>query len=126
MTTEQVVVRDGSSFACLRCYELGKANGLHSGFYRPIVISDALIKFFRTSHKREDIHNGDLMTRVDVTKLLSDYIVKHDLRHPEKHNIICYEGDPEFSKLLNMEGIDVLTYFSLQNAIKHHFNNTGV
>jgi chromatin remodeling complex protein RSC6 len=87
-----------------------------SGFQKPTLLSDAMCEFLKVEKGRE-------MPRVDVTKMINEYIRKNELQDPnDKRNIVL---DNELKKIISIENGQKLTYFNLQSFIKHHFIKTA-
>ena len=75
-------------------------------------LSDALCDFLNVEH-------GTQLSRPTVTKLLNEYIKKHELYSKEEKRLIA---DQLLSKLLgNLPDDFVLTYFTIQKCMNSHF-----
>jgi chromatin remodeling complex protein RSC6 len=64
----------------------------------------------------------DLVSRVDVTKFICNYIKEKDLQNPADRRQIV--PDPSLGKLLNYDSKTAenpLTYFRMQSLMKDHF-----
>jgi len=83
-----------------------------SGFVKPSVISDELIKFLGKEA-------GTMMSRVEVSKEITAYIEKNGLK--DKENGRQINPDAKLTKLLQIGAGEVLTYFNLQRYLKIHF-----
>ena len=83
-----------------------------SGFAKPSKISGEMAKFLSLDPSEE-------IPRNQVTKLINNYIIEHDLRNEKDKRQIL--PNPELSKLLNLKGDEQLSYFNLQKYMKHHF-----
>ena len=87
----------------------------NSGFLKPVKISKELSTF--TKNKP-----NDLVSRVDVTKYICNYIKENNLQNPEDKRQIL--PDSKLSKLLNYDSKTAdkpLTYFRIQSLMKDHF-----
>ena len=91
------------------------ANRQPSGFVKPSVISDELIKFLGKEA-------GTMMSRVEVSKEITAYIEKNGLK--DKDNGRQINPDAKLTKLLQIGAGEVLTYFNLQRYLKIHFVKT--
>lgn len=83
-----------------------------SGFAKPSKISEEMATFLSLDPKEE-------IPRNQVTKLINQYIIKHDLRNEADKRQI--QPNKELTKLLNLTGDEQLSYFNLQKYMKHHF-----
>jgi upstream activation factor subunit UAF30 len=84
------------------------------GFAIPSKVSNELCIFMG----REP---GSLIARTEVTKKLTEYITEHKLQNPEKKIQII--PDLKLSNLLGEEAKDVLlTHFTIQKYMNHHFD----
>jgi chromatin remodeling complex protein RSC6 len=88
-----------------------------SGFAKPCKLSDELCKFL-------ELPLGTEKARTDVTKMLNEYIKKHNLQHQKDKRTIV--PNSELAALLNLKPTDTLTYFNLQTFLKHRFETTKV
>lgn len=92
-----------------------RKNNNNSGFLKPVKISDDMATFAGWT-------KGEQRSRVDVTKLLCQYIKDHNLQDEvDKRKII---PDKKLSKLLSFDSSkekEPLTYYRLQSCIKNHF-----
>lgn len=92
-----------------------RKNNNNSGFLKPVRISDEMATFAGWT-------KGEQRSRVDVTKLLCQYIKEHSLQDEvDKRKII---PDKKLSKLLSFDSSkekEPLTYYRLQSCIKNHF-----
>ena len=86
-----------------------------SGFAKPSKISEEMAKFLSLDASVE-------IPRNQVTKLINQYIIEHDLRNEADKRQI--QPNKELSKLLNLKGDEQLSYFNLQKYMKHHFIKT--
>lgn len=83
-----------------------------SGFAVPSRLTDELYEFLK-------IQKGTLIARKDVTKMMNEYIVKHECRdEKDKRNIIPNE---ELQALFNCGQDEQITYFNLQSYMKQHY-----
>lgn len=89
-----------------------KGSRAPSGFVKPTKISKDLAKFLG---KSEDT----LMSRTDVTKLITAYVKEHKLQDSENGRRI--KPDAKLKSLLNVKANDEVTYFNLQSYMKSHF-----
>lgn len=89
-----------------------KGSRAPSGFVKPTKISKDLAKFLG---KSEDT----LMSRTDVTKLITAYVKEHKLQDAENGRRI--KPDAKLKSLLNVKANDEVTYFNLQSYMKTHF-----
>ena len=89
-----------------------KGSRAPSGFVKPTKISKDLAKFLG---KSEDT----LMSRTDVTKLITAYVKEHKLQDSENGRRI--KPDAKLKSLLNVKANDEVTYFNLQSYMKTHF-----
>jgi chromatin remodeling complex protein RSC6 len=83
-----------------------------SGFVRPSVISEELIKFLGKE-------TGTMMSRVEVSKAINEYITTNHLKDKVSGRQI--NPDAKLSTLLKIGKDEVLTYFNLQKYLKIHF-----
>ncbi len=83
-----------------------------SGFVKPSVISDELIKFLGKE-------SGTMMSRVEVSKEINAYITANQLKDKVSGRQI--NPDAKLAKLLKVGKDEVLTYFNLQKYLKIHF-----
>jgi len=83
-----------------------------SGFVRPSVISEELIKFLGKE-------SGTMMSRVEVSKAINEYITTNQLKDKVSGRQI--NPDAKLSTLLKIGKDEVLTYFNLQKYLKIHF-----
>ena len=88
-----------------------------SGFAKPSRISEEMATFLSLNPLEE-------IPRNQVTKLINQYIIKHDLRNSEDKRQI--QPNDELSTLLNLTGDEKLSYFNLQKYMKHHFIKNSV
>ena len=85
---------------------------LAPGFSTPSLLSETMYAFM-------NIPKGTLVPRKDVTQFINSYIDDNQLRDTESREIII--PDVTLRNLLGSSHEDVITYFNLQNYIKHHF-----
>ena len=99
-----------------------RKNNTSSGFLKPVKITAEMAKFLGWDLNKE-------YSRTQVTKEICDYIAKHSLNDPSnKRNINC---DAKLKALLKYDASTApkgedgkalpLTYFRLQQYLKHHF-----
>ncbi len=82
------------------------------GFAKPSQISDELIAFLGKEP-------GTTMSRVEVSKEISNYVSANNLN--DKNNGRIIHADAKLAKLLKLNDGDDLNYFNLQRYMKHHF-----
>ncbi len=87
-----------------------------SGFAKPSKISEEMATFLSLDPKEE-------IPRNQVTKLINQYIIEHNLRNDKDKRQI--QPNKQLSKLLNLKGDEELSYFNLQKYMKHHFIKTA-
>ena len=83
-----------------------------AGFAKPTLLSEELCTFL-------NVPADQMIARTDVTKMLTEYIKKHDLQNPENRREI--RMDTALQKLLNPPDGVVVTFFTLQTYMKPHF-----
>jgi chromatin remodeling complex protein RSC6 len=99
-----------------------RKNNTTSGFLKPVKITPEMAKFLGWDANKE-------YSRTQVTKEICVYIEKHSLNDPaNRRNINC---DPKLKTLLKYDASTApkdedgkalpLTYFRLQQYLKHHF-----
>jgi upstream activation factor subunit UAF30 len=93
-----------------------KGSRAPSGFVKPAAISKELAKFLG---KPEDT----LMSRTDVTKLITAYVKEHKLQ--DSGNGRRINPDAKLKALLNVKASEEVTYFNLQKYMKSHFVKTA-
>lgn len=84
----------------------------NNGFSKPLPISNQICDFLK-------IPRGTLLSRSEVTKHIDFYIKEHDLLHNSDKRIIL--PDKRLSYLLGSKKTDHITYFNLQQWLKHHY-----
>jgi len=112
---------DASKLLKLRNLKEGqpKTDRSNSGFMKPVNITPELASFIGVSV-------DDTITRVQITKLICQYIKDHDLQDPSDRRII--EADAALSAILGPNPInengeeEKLTYYSLQKRIQPHIS----
>ena len=82
------------------------------GFSVPSLLSEQMYEFM-------NIPKDTFVPRKDVTQFINNYIEKNQLRDTDSREIII--PDVKLRNLLGSSNEDVITYFNLQNYIKHHF-----
>jgi chromatin remodeling complex protein RSC6 len=82
----------------------------NSGFMKPVKISRDMQKF-------TGLKDDQLVSRVDVTKAICQYVKTNNLQNQEDRR--QFTPDDKLSKLLGTS--DPLTYYNLQKHIQHHF-----
>jgi chromatin remodeling complex protein RSC6 len=96
----------------------GGEPSLNGGFKKPVAISKTMAKFAGWDA-------GSLRSRIDVTKLVCDYIRTNNLQNPnDRRQIVC---DKKLAKLLDYDPAKddkPLTYFYLQRKLQQHFPKT--
>ena len=83
-----------------------------TGFCRPCKISKELCEFMKRSE-------GTEMSRVEVSKVLNDYIRKNNLKDIDNGRKIV--PDEKLKILLDIKHGEELTYFNLQRYLSKHF-----
>ena len=83
-----------------------------SGFIKPSVISEEIIKFLGKEP-------GTMMSRVEVSKEINAYITANQLKDKVSGRQI--NPDAKLTNLLKIGKDEVLTYFNLQKYLKIHF-----
>lgn len=86
------------------------------GFNKPTKISVELSNLL-------DLEEGQLVSRPEVTALLSKYVKKNDLKNGGKIDL-TRPGGEKLAKILNIPVDTKLTYFNLQKFLKHHYIST--
>lgn len=91
----------------------------NSGFLKKALISDEMADFLGLDH-------GSTLSRVECTKLLHAYILKHELQNPDNRREII--PDRSLTKLLSYNkkpvaqgGHGTLFYYVMQKLIQAHF-----
>lgn len=87
-------------------------NNENAGFNKPVKVSEELAKFAGWKA-------GELHSRVEVTRLICNYVKENNLQNPEARKEII--PDKKLRKLLQYKDGDVLTFTSLQTPIQRHF-----
>jgi chromatin remodeling complex protein RSC6 len=82
----------------------------NSGFMKPVKISRDMQKF-------TGLKDDQLVSRVDVTKAICQYVKTNNLQNQEDRR--QFTPDEKLGKLLGTH--DPLTYYNLQKHIQHHF-----
>ena len=90
----------------------GAAKRTPSGFAKPTLMSDELSAFL-------ELPSGSLLSRTEVTRKLTVYVKSNNLLKETDKRVI--NPDAALTKLLNIKEGDVVTYFTLQRFLKHHF-----
>lgn len=88
------------------------ARSTPSGFAKPTKISDELCAFL-------NVPKGTLMSRTEVTRAINSYVKEHNLYDPSNRRII--NPDANLKKILVLQPGEQLSFFTLQRAIKVHF-----
>jgi chromatin remodeling complex protein RSC6 len=98
--------------------ETRKANGKTKekkagvfGFEIPIPVSDSLSSFI-------GIPKGELISRVQATKKITEYVKGNSLQSKENGRVII--PDAKLESLLEAKG-ELVTWFTLQKYLKKHF-----
>ncbi len=86
----------------------------NSGFMKPVKISKEMQKF-------TGIKDEQLVSRVDVTKAICNYVKEHNLQNTDDRR--QFTPDEKLSKLLGTT--QALTYYNLQKHIQQHFIKTA-
>ena len=93
------------------------ATNPRSGFYKPVGISTDLAEFI-------EVKDDALVSRLDVTKKICQYIKEHELQNPADKRIIV--PDDKLGSLLTYDSEKgPLTYFALQKLLQPHFKKTA-
>lgn len=82
----------------------------NSGFMKPVKISRDMQKF-------TGLKDDQLVSRVDVTKAICQYVKTNNLQNQEDRR--QFTPDDKLGKLLGTH--EPLTYYNLQKHIQHHF-----
>lgn len=82
-----------------------------SGFAIPIDVSDEMRAFI-------DLPKGELISRVEATKKITNYIKENNLQSKDNGRVIL--PDAKLEKLLDSQGQQV-SWFTLQKFMKKHF-----
>jgi chromatin remodeling complex protein RSC6 len=82
----------------------------NSGFMKPVKISRDMQKF-------TGLKDDQLVSRVDVTKAICQYVKTNNLQNQEDRR--QFTPDEKLAKLLGTQ--EPLTYYNLQKHIQHHF-----
>ena len=77
-----------------------------SGFSKPQLISEELCKFLGKS-------KGSMISRIEVTKHITNYIKKYNLQDPDERKI--FKPDKKLKELFKVSENDGINYYSLQN-----------
>ena len=91
---------------------VNEGNITNSGFLKPISISKEMCNFAGWG-------SDELHSRVDVTKLVCNYIKENNLQNPADRRQIT--PDAKLKKLLNYKTSEPLKYYTLQTYLKQHF-----
>lgn len=89
-----------------------KNTNLKSGFVKQVPVTPALAEFV-------GIKESDLISRVDVTKFVTDYIKTNDLQ--VKENKQHFTLDKKLANLFSMDENSQVHYFKLQAHLKDHY-----
>ena len=92
--------------------ELAKERAANSGFNRPQKISEDLRAFL-------GLAEGELISRSQVTKRLSEYVKANNLKNPDNGRIIIM--DATLKKLLNPPADVELQFKNLQTYLAPHY-----
>uniref|UniRef100_A0A6C0CYB0 DM2 domain-containing protein n=1 Tax=viral metagenome TaxID=1070528 RepID=A0A6C0CYB0_9ZZZZ len=109
------LLRNQSSRVMKHRVKSTRKNNTNSGFLKPVKISKEMAKF-------TGWEANELRSRVDVTKMICDYIKKNNLQNPSDRRQIM--ADTKLSKLLNYDSkkdTEPLTYYRIQSFMKPHF-----
>jgi chromatin remodeling complex protein RSC6 len=82
----------------------------NSGFMKPVKISRDMQKF-------TGLKDDQLVSRVDVTKAICQYVKTNNLQNQDDRR--QFTPDDKLGKLLGTH--EPLTYYNLQKHIQHHF-----
>jgi len=84
-----------------------------SGFMKPVHISPELAHFIK-------VDVNDVITRVQITKKICEYIKENDLQNPkDRREIVADKNLKQLFKLTDNEETP-LTYYSIQKLIQSH------
>lgn len=86
----------------------------NSGLQKKMPVSAEMRAFAGVDHE---------LSRVDVTRLICEYIKEHDLQNPENKKEILL--DAELKKLLKYDGT-AITYPHIQKYLNHHMKGAAV
>lgn len=92
-----------------------KNTNVKSGFSKQVDLSDKLKSFL-------NLPPDQLLSRVDVTRMVTDYIKENNLQITE--NKQHFRIDNKLSTLFDLVPGDELHYFKLQTHLKHHYPKT--
>ena len=92
--------------------EKAKARAANNGFNRKQEITPALRSFL-------GLHEGDIVSRSEVTKFVNTYITTNGLKHPENGRQIVL--DDKLKVLLAPPDGVVVTYLNLQKYLSPHY-----
>tara|TARA_Y100000389_G_scaffold45982_2_gene40862 strand:- start:126 stop:770 length:645 start_codon:yes stop_codon:yes gene_type:complete len=85
-----------------------------SGFMKPVGVSKEVSKFAGWK-------DGDLHSRVEVTKFICNYVKSNDLQNPKDRRQILPDKKLRTLLKLSEREKEPLTYYSLQKHIQPHF-----
>ena len=85
-----------------------------SGFMKPVGVSKEVSKFAGWK-------DGDLHSRVEVTKFICNYVKSNDLQNPKDRRQILPDKKLRTLLKLSEKEKEPLTYYSLQKHIQPHF-----
>ena len=83
-----------------------------SGFVKQVPISNDLATFM-------NVKEDELVSRVTVTKFVTDYVSKNNLQVSENKQL--FNVDKAMSKLFNVDVGTQIHYFKLQSHLKNHY-----
>ena len=83
-----------------------------SGFVKQVPISEDLSTFM-------GLKQDELVSRVDVTKYLTEYVKTNNLQVPENKQL--FKVDEKLAKLFSMDQGEQIHYFKLQTHLKSHY-----
>jgi upstream activation factor subunit UAF30 len=86
-----------------------------SRFAKPVTNSEELANFI-------GIDIGLPIARTHVTRVITQYIKRHNLQYPQNKKRII--PDASLAKLLNVTDIEEVTYFNLQKFLGRHLQHT--
>jgi chromatin remodeling complex protein RSC6 len=101
---------DSLRVASKRVRRQGAPRATNSGFMKPVKISKDMQKF-------TGIKDDQLVSRVDVTKAICQYVKSHNLQNEADRR--QFTPDEKLAKLLGTT--EPLTYYALQKQIQPHF-----
>lgn len=83
-----------------------------SGFVKPVKVADELCEML-------ELPRGIVRPRMDIVKLLYEYIKEHKLQDPVDGRII--KPNETMARVLRVQNGEKVTYFNIQTKLKHLF-----